>query len=439
MTGYIGIGGTAKKIKNIYIGVGGTAKKVKKAYIGVGGVAKLWYSSGYTWEKYTTVPGYREVFTPTVGYVTTRDAFYVASTYSFDSTTGYYTVTQNMAIDFYNLDEAIGKYIYAYESGTYTEDPIFYIEDATYSSRTYRLTLGRMTSESVYSKGTYVGTVSSDNPTAYPVNGVQGDYWYVLVHNFGYTFSYTGNYSEAIAEMGGSYYHLLTLTSSGTLSLSKAVTADVWLCGGGANGSVSSSTYAGRGGGGGYAKTATNKNFSSLTVTVGAAGGNSSTSGGVSLSASGTTSVDGGTGGGGAYASSSSGRAPGTGDGNSKVPFSANDYFVYPYCDGGGAGGMYIYNISSFRYNGGAGGTNGSDGEFYESGNGYPGAGGGQYGGAGGSGNSTSIRGENATGYGSGGGGNGVYNPSSNQGYYNSTAAGFGYQGVCFIRIPFAA
>lgn len=45
MSGYIGIGNTAKKIKNIYIGVGGVAKKVKKAYIGVGGVAKLWYTS----------------------------------------------------------------------------------------------------------------------------------------------------------------------------------------------------------------------------------------------------------------------------------------------------------------------------------------------------------------------------------------------------------
>lgn len=42
---YIGVGGTAKKIKKIYFGVGGVAKKVKKAYIGVGGVAKLWYKS----------------------------------------------------------------------------------------------------------------------------------------------------------------------------------------------------------------------------------------------------------------------------------------------------------------------------------------------------------------------------------------------------------
>lgn len=63
MTGYIGIGGTAKKIKNIYIGVNGVAKQVKKAYIGVGGVAKQWYSS--------TPPTLSELFTDlqAVGYV----------------------------------------------------------------------------------------------------------------------------------------------------------------------------------------------------------------------------------------------------------------------------------------------------------------------------------------------------------------------------------
>ena len=45
---YIGVGNSAKKIKNIYIGVNGVAKKVKKAYIGVNNVAKLWWSSGAT-------------------------------------------------------------------------------------------------------------------------------------------------------------------------------------------------------------------------------------------------------------------------------------------------------------------------------------------------------------------------------------------------------
>ena len=45
---YIGVGNSAKKIKNIYIGVNGVAKKVKKAYIGVNNVAKLWWSSEYS-------------------------------------------------------------------------------------------------------------------------------------------------------------------------------------------------------------------------------------------------------------------------------------------------------------------------------------------------------------------------------------------------------
>lgn len=43
---YMGVGGTARKVKKMYIGVNGVARKVKKAYIGVGGVARLFYSSG---------------------------------------------------------------------------------------------------------------------------------------------------------------------------------------------------------------------------------------------------------------------------------------------------------------------------------------------------------------------------------------------------------
>ena len=44
MTGYIGIGGKARKIDNMYIGVDGVARQVVKAYIGIGGKARLWYS-----------------------------------------------------------------------------------------------------------------------------------------------------------------------------------------------------------------------------------------------------------------------------------------------------------------------------------------------------------------------------------------------------------
>jgi len=50
---YIGVGGVARKIKNIYIGVDGVARKVKKAWIGVNGVARLFYSSEPSY--YTTL------------------------------------------------------------------------------------------------------------------------------------------------------------------------------------------------------------------------------------------------------------------------------------------------------------------------------------------------------------------------------------------------
>ena len=50
---YMGVGGTARKVKKMYIGVNGVARKVKKAYIGVGGVAKLFYSSGLDFSNVT--------------------------------------------------------------------------------------------------------------------------------------------------------------------------------------------------------------------------------------------------------------------------------------------------------------------------------------------------------------------------------------------------
>lgn len=43
--GYLGVGGTARKIKKGYIGIGGTARKIKKGYLGVGGVARLIYNA----------------------------------------------------------------------------------------------------------------------------------------------------------------------------------------------------------------------------------------------------------------------------------------------------------------------------------------------------------------------------------------------------------
>ena len=48
---YIGVGGTARRAKNVYLGVDGKARKVKKIYVGVDGKARLAYQS------YTPVTG----------------------------------------------------------------------------------------------------------------------------------------------------------------------------------------------------------------------------------------------------------------------------------------------------------------------------------------------------------------------------------------------
>lgn len=43
-TGYIGVDGTARKIKGLYVGVNGVARKIKAAYVGVNGIARQWYA-----------------------------------------------------------------------------------------------------------------------------------------------------------------------------------------------------------------------------------------------------------------------------------------------------------------------------------------------------------------------------------------------------------
>lgn len=46
--GFVGVGGTARKIKAVYVGVDGVARKITKAYVGVDGVARPCFSSRTT-------------------------------------------------------------------------------------------------------------------------------------------------------------------------------------------------------------------------------------------------------------------------------------------------------------------------------------------------------------------------------------------------------
>lgn len=46
---YVGVSGTATKVKKLYVGVNGIARKVKKLYVGVNGIARKVFSSGISY------------------------------------------------------------------------------------------------------------------------------------------------------------------------------------------------------------------------------------------------------------------------------------------------------------------------------------------------------------------------------------------------------
>lgn len=248
--------------------------------------------------------------------------------------------------------------------------------------------------------------------------------------------TYTGKYTDQVVTMGdGLQYRLLTLTSSGNLTLDEACNnVGVWLCSGGNKGVDASSRGAGDGGAGGEFAYSTYSNLLTGVVVVAAGGGTPSSSGpghGYSeFRPNGQidNSIDfqnGAEGGDGAalYSAGRGGAAPL----ESTQPFKDSYFTSYP-CAGGGGGSSYN---TGGRYEGGGGGSSLGRGEDGGRGTGSA-AGGITGGGKGGDaeGSSESEKaGQNATYYGSGGGGGALRHAETHDG-------GNGYQGVVFVRIP---
>lgn len=257
--------------------------------------------------------------------------------------------------------------------------------------------------------------------------------------------TYTGTMTDQIVLMSNVAYRLLTLTSSGTLTMNKARKGDVWTVSGGAMGN----RY---GGGGGYTKQV---NAITLTGSMAAVVGAGGYSDGMTRSAAGKSSFAGaetnapvhnsygnGGSGGGQYRS----WTVGTGDGLSKYPFADTDGAKLrstgsvvtgtnkPHSGGGGGGGSDDREAET-AYSGGNGGSNGSGGGSSKGGGTSGGEGGAYGGGDGGTGDkSTDSNGKSATFYGCGGGGEGIYTNSSGREYNGQP--GNGYQGIIYIRIP---
>lgn len=402
-----------------------------------GKARKVFGAAGYIWQKYavTTTQGYREVAGESETENGAGRTFYVGNSYSFDATTGQFTVTQDISISYTSTgaNTAIGKYYINLNgsSGTYSGTTLYLITNAiAYPAIMVSLTVTPYTAEltTIQAKGDLLGTVTSEDISAYPINGVADDgYWYVLQGIP--EFTYSGSYSCSAVVIGGQNYLLLEITGSGTYSSTQATTADIWICGGGASGGGKTSSLVGQwdGGGGGYTAQANSQSFTTLSISIGSGGsGNSSdgsstgVGGDISLSANGGHShsqPDGGSGGGGG----------GAGQGTTTYLFA--DSTLNLYCGGGGAGG-YSDEDNYNHKKGGDGGSNGSDGgnnSHVESSTSAVGGAGGL--GGGGAGGSRLNAGEAATAYGGGGGGGGINNSTYRNG-------GAGYQGVCFIRIP---
>lgn len=250
--------------------------------------------------------------------------------------------------------------------------------------------------------------------------------------------AYTGAMTDQIVTMGdGKQYRLLTLTSSGTLTVEKPVQADIWMCGGGGGGNRG---YYGSGGGGGYVNSGYALQLSTNVAVIGTgAAGNGGTSGisafmGISAAGgkgavNGSETPDGGSGGGqGGYNRYGGNGSRGSGAGVTTYPFGDSVYFSERPHSAGGGGGSYRDKDDHVYGGGGAGGSNGGNGASRVSGQ-SQGAGGSYGGGDGG----FDSNGRAAYFYGGGGGGGAyLWEDYSEHNY----SGGAGYQGVIYIRIP---
>lgn len=188
---YLGSSNSARRISNMYIGVSGRSRQIIKGYIGINGAARQFYPA-YAWKKYeieTTSKYESYVSQDTVrcydrtvtGSTQVVEAVYpnCYTSYKFDENTGRYTYSGSRKPNY-----AMGQFVNV-TGGCYYSG---YRITSTLTSRgayeTDCVMMGRrMLSRQVttQTQGSYIETVFSDSSTAYPDNGVSGNYWYVKI------------------------------------------------------------------------------------------------------------------------------------------------------------------------------------------------------------------------------------------------------------------
>lgn len=155
----------------------------------------------YVWDVYEKLTQYQEKTTDNSYFGPSSwpvDLLY-SSSYSFDASTGKYTLikgteksfTENRFGDQTGAPISLSRKYYQkynYMNSSWNTDVMYYdYTNADYTNHTWYAK--KYSSESATIKGTSTGTtVESDNNSAYPQDGARGDYWYVYSHSYTYEF-----------------------------------------------------------------------------------------------------------------------------------------------------------------------------------------------------------------------------------------------------------
>lgn len=149
------------------------------------------YATVYVWDVFTiiTTYGYKESTTQSGGMIGTvievnTSGIMYASAYTFNTSNGYYTLTSPR----YDSSNGSASGNYWMPGSSETSQTMYHGANSLNTSRIEagtKYTSSRDTSLTTYGKGSATGeSVESVSSTAYPQDGVQGDYWYTYSHSY---------------------------------------------------------------------------------------------------------------------------------------------------------------------------------------------------------------------------------------------------------------
>ena len=180
---YIGTG-TARNVRSLYIGVNGSARRIKAGYMGNANAARKFWPKGYMWNYYSIQYQYNEIhgesskYNHSAAYGTWQ---YTTSWY-IDNSTGVFVVTQVNTASYFN-DIPYGARVTGYEWGgtscTVGNHSVMYEFYEIQVGGTYRSSITLQLNTSNPQIGSHIGQIISENRNAYPDNGISGSYWYI--------------------------------------------------------------------------------------------------------------------------------------------------------------------------------------------------------------------------------------------------------------------